>query len=130
MGEPYPLTRRLDRYFAVRPRSVYETTMYLKHRVKLPENEIQKQLDIVIRNGLLNDDEFATWWVTARLNNKPKSIYVIKKELEQKGIADDIIEKVFNAQTTTDSDSARRVLQKKATRYTQKYKGFELRQKL
>lgn len=130
MGEPYPLSRRIDRYFSIRPRSILETTIYLKHRVKLSEKETEKQIELLIRGGLLNDVEFASWWVTARLHNKPKSIYVIKKELEQKGITPDIINEVFRVESTTDIDSAGRVLQKKAPRYITHYKGYELRQKL
>jgi regulatory protein len=44
----------------------------------------------------LNDTTFAMWWVEQRARNKPKSKMVLRMELKQKGISQDIITAVLS----------------------------------
>ena len=67
----------------------------------------------------LNDEEFARWLVRSRTEFKPKGKYVVTQELRQKGISQDIIEKVLSSDVRTQSEEelATEVLRLKRRKY-------------
>jgi regulatory protein len=69
----------------------------------------------------LNDTTFAMWWVEQRARNKPKSKMVLRMELKQKGISQDIITAVLSHEdlhaATDDFAQAKKLVEKKIGRY-------------
>ena len=73
-----------------RPRSVNE----LKFRLKRLGGEttlVEKLIEILVADGVLNDDRFAAWWVEQRCQFRPKGNMALKSELMQKGVSSDVI---------------------------------------
>lgn len=102
------------RYLARRPRSAKELRDYLQKK------EITKDIiDAIIlsleKQKFLNDTEFARWWREQRTRFKGKSDRLIKMELRQKGIAEEIIIQIFEEITEEPMDDLT-----KATRLVQK----------
>ena len=56
---------------------------------------VDRLIEILETDGLLNDDEFARWWVDQRIRFRPKGNIALKSELMQKGINADTIAKVL-----------------------------------
>lgn len=95
-----------------RPRSVYEIQTYLKRK----GHEILHISTIVEKcqkNGLLDDAEFAESWVRSRRLLKSSSLKKLRMELRQKGIAQDIIQRVLEADGTSDQEVLRELIAKK-----------------
>ncbi len=82
-----------------RPRSEKEVFDYLLKK-KAPPDVISAVIAKVQEQHFQSDLEFARWWVQSRTRYKAKSNLVIKMELRQKGINDEIIQ--FALQEKTD----------------------------
>ncbi len=67
----------------------------------------------------LDDVEFARMWVRSRTEFKPKGKYLVKQELRQKGISQEIIDNVLGSDIRTQSEAelAKDVLERKKKRY-------------
>ncbi len=70
-------------------------------------------LSRLIEYGFLNDEEYTRLFLISRIQNKPRSLFMIKQELRAKGIDQDVIEKVFSKETTSDRDLVVKLLMKK-----------------
>jgi regulatory protein len=81
-------------YLSIRNRSVKEMREYLTKK-KAPEEVISKIISLLLEKKFLNDETFARSWVLNRARLKPKGKTFLKFELRQKGITDEIIEKVL-----------------------------------
>jgi regulatory protein len=79
-------------YLSYRPRSTAELR---KHMVK--KGFLTETIELVIaeltESNLLNDLEFAQYWVEQREEFKPRGLYALRYELIQKGIDQSIIER-------------------------------------
>jgi len=75
---------------SIRKRSVFEITERLRQK-KFAEDTI----NLVVKNlsgyKYLNDEKFAEAYINDRINFNPRGSFLIKKELREKGIAEDII---------------------------------------
>lgn len=68
-----------------RPRSRTEIQQWLhRHKYALPTQE--QILTRLEENGLLNDQEFARFWVENRNQFRPRSVRALRYELQQKGV--------------------------------------------
>ncbi|MBI3943212.1 MAG: RecX family transcriptional regulator, partial [Chloroflexi bacterium] len=77
-------TAALD-LLARRPRSRGEIQQWLKqHKVPPPTQE--QILERLEENGLLDDKEFARFWVENRNQFRPRSVRALRYELQQKGV--------------------------------------------
>ena len=66
----------------------------MKFRLKRLGGEtglIDRLIEILAADGLLNDEEFARWWVDQRIRFRPKGNIALKSELMQKGVDKEII---------------------------------------
>jgi regulatory protein len=118
------------KYISFRPRSEKELQSWFKR--KEVGEETQKLVVKKLKHlGFLNDEEFAKWWIEQRTEFHPSGMRLIKMELKQKGISDEIIVKLLNCYIVKDTeiDLAKKVLEKKLPRL-KNYKGQELRKKL
>ncbi|MEK7521692.1 MAG: regulatory protein RecX [Patescibacteria group bacterium] len=96
-----------------RPHSQKEISLWFKKK-NVPE-ELYVDLFNRLKNiGLLNDEEFARWWVEQRVHFRSSPKKMLKLELRGKGISDEITEKVLGeSETTPDIELARKVLVKR-----------------
>lgn len=120
------------RFLSYRPRSEKEVRDNLRKKVaKVVEVEdVEKAIDGIItrlkEHKFIDDKEFAQWFVRSRNLTRPKAARIIKMELKQKGINQEIMEKAMNDKglMINDLESAKKLLSKKLD----KYKGFEKRE--
>lgn len=83
------------KYISVRIRSVYEMKEYLK-RKEIENEEIEKNIEKLINNNLLNDEAFAKAFVNDKLNFTTMGPYKIEQELKKHHIDSDIIYQCLN----------------------------------
>ena len=81
-----------------RARSSKEIRDYL-FRKKAPPEIIEEVIKKLQEKKFQSDEAFARWWKESRTRFKSKSDRIIKLELRQKGISDEIITTVMNEQT-------------------------------
>jgi len=82
-------------YLSIRNRSEKEMRDYLVKK-KAPEDIIERINTSLRDHKFLNDEAFARSWVLSRARVKPKGKALLKIELRQKGIHDEIIQKVMS----------------------------------
>jgi regulatory protein len=85
---------KVYRFLSLRPRSEKEVADYLKKK-KISSLEVEKIFKILKEQKLIDDWEFAKWWIDQRETFKPKGKIALRVELKQKGISQEIIEKVL-----------------------------------
>ena len=79
------------KFLSFRPRSEKEVNQFLS-RKKTDEKTISKVINQLKEQKLLDDSEFAKWWIEQRQTFNVKSKFIIKHELLQKGVAREIID--------------------------------------
>jgi regulatory protein len=122
-----PFLAKALRYLSYRPRSEKEIREYLLGKHKPQKKSFEPPSDEILvavitrlqELRFLNDKEFAASWVRSRTEYKPKAKAIIKIELRQKGIKDEIIEQVLQEQTVVKDDKtiAKELLVKRKKRY-------------
>ena len=103
-------------YLSYRPRSRAEV------RRNLRKKDLEDQLiDVVVgrltRAGLLDDEEFAKYWVDNRARFNPRGLRGLRYELRQKGVSHEVIEEALTAFDVR--DAARKVADAGARRLSQ-----------
>ena len=78
------------RFISYRPRSVAEVKRNLFGK-GYHENVIAEIIDRLHSLELLDDESFARYWVDQRETFKPRGHFALRRELQQKGISQDII---------------------------------------
>lgn len=112
------LIERMYRLWNIRPRSEKEVRDYFK-RLSISSFIIDTIVERLKQLKLLSDEEFAKAWVESR--SKKRGMQIIKKELFQKGISKEIIEKVINLELAKSQEQiAEKLLQKRLHRLTKK----------
>ncbi|NLE45981.1 MAG: RecX family transcriptional regulator [Chloroflexi bacterium] len=82
-------------FLSYRPRSEYEVRQYLRKR-DLDEDIIDSVVERLTRADLVNDDEFARYWVENRSQFRPRSLRALQYELRQKGVSDEAISRALS----------------------------------
>lgn len=94
---------------------------------------LEQVIERLLTQKFLDDTHFAMWWVEQRARNKPKSKMVLRMELKQKGIPQEIITHVLSSEelhdATDDFAQAKKLVEKKIDRY-QELPKQEIYQKL
>lgn len=124
------ITRAVDqaaRFLAYRPRSTQEVRRYLTQK-EHPPAVVDTALDRLSQMGYLNDADFARFWVENRTMFKPLGPRALRYELRQKGIANEIIERIL-AESEAPQDLAYRAAADRARRF-QAVTPDELRKKI
>ena len=98
-------------YLSYRPRSESEIRERL-HQRGFGGDSVEAVLAKLEEQGLVDDTAFARFWKDNRESFSPRSQWLTRLELRQKGVADDIIDQVVNA--VDDDDSAYRAALSKA----------------
>jgi len=114
------------RYLSFRPRSEKEIDDYLKKK-KADEKIREKIVSSLKGKNLLNDYDFAFWWVEQRLSFRPKGKRALRQELRRKGIDEEIISSVLEKKVDEVS-LAKKILRRRAS-FWQRLSPFERRKK-
>jgi regulatory protein len=80
----------------------------------LEEDVIEAAIERLTQAGLLDDREFARYWVDNRVQFKPRGVRALRQELWKKGVPDAIIAEAI--ESVDEQDLARRVAEKGARR--------------
>jgi regulatory protein len=113
------------RYLDYRPRSQAELRQRLARR-GFDEETVAATLSRLQELGLVDDLAFARFWQENRQAFSPRSRWLVRRELKQKGVADEVIEKVLA--NADDEDGAYRAAMTKARKLpASDYEGFRKR---
>ncbi|MBU0976080.1 MAG: RecX family transcriptional regulator [Patescibacteria group bacterium] len=98
-----------------RPRSVGEVGEYLKRTFHKKEKEYGENLTERIlseleKKNLLNDENFTRWWVEGRIQFKPRGRLLLRQELRQKKVSENLIQKVFAEFSLTEETEYKQAL--------------------
>jgi len=106
-------------YLSFRPRSEKEMRDYLTKK-KCDDKTLKRIIESLLRTKFLNDEEFARRFIEQRTKIKPKANRVIKYELKQKGISQELIDKLFEDKeesAVSDFSKALELAERKLPRY-------------
>ena len=107
------------RYLSYRSRSEKEIKDYLVKK-KLDEGTIESIIIKLKEYKFLDDTKFAKTWISSRLRYKNKPVWIIEKELSDKGIKKELIQELvsdLDSKKETDLKSAKELAQKKLDFY-------------
>ena len=76
---------------SIRKRSVFEMRNRLK-RKEFGGEIIDEVIEELFEYKYLNDEEFAEAYINDRINFNPRGSFLIKKELREKGVAENIVD--------------------------------------
>ncbi|HZO28265.1 MAG TPA: RecX family transcriptional regulator [Chloroflexota bacterium] len=100
------------RFLGSRPRSERE----IRDRLARHEFDVTV-VDVVIERlrhmRLVDDADFAAYWVEQRATHRPRGARLLRQELRQKGVSQDVLAEALP--TEDDEDGAYRTAQRKAT---------------
>ena len=82
---------RALRFLGYRPRSTEEVARHLAG-LQVPEELIAETVGRLGREGLLDDQAFARFWVENRESFRPRGLAALRYELRRKGIAEEAID--------------------------------------
>jgi len=112
-------------FLGYRPRSEFEVRERLQRR-GFDDNTVEVVIAKLKEQGLVDDVAFAQFWKENRDSFSPRSQWLTKLELRQKGVTDDIIDQVI--ETIDDDDNAYRAALSKARSLPRSdYRGFRRR---
>ena len=97
------------KYISYRPRTEQETRKRLLKRYA--NSTVEAAITKCYKNDLLDDQKFSEMWIESRTNSRPKSAYMIKRELITKGVSKQIAEEVI--QSVDDNENALSAANKK-----------------
>ncbi len=110
-------------FLSYRPRSEKEIRDYLNKK-ELKEEEKEKIIKGLREEKLVDDLEFARWFLEQRQNFRPKGSYILRQELRQKGIDQKIIDWVL-----PDKEKELKLAKKALEKAEKKYASFSGREK-
>jgi len=90
------LLERVLKFLSIRPRSRQEIINYLKKKTPQDEALREKVLKKAESLDLIDDRDFAVWWVEQRMTFRPKGKKALFFELRQKGLEKALIEEILN----------------------------------
>jgi regulatory protein len=101
-GEVDLAYQRALRYLGMRPRSSAEIVTYLK-RKEYDESIVDMVVNRLHKQGYLDDEAFARFWVENRNRFRPRGSQALRYELRQKGVERETIDSTLEEQ---DDDGA------------------------
>jgi len=107
---------KLLRFATLRPRSEKEIQGWLT-RKKIHESMHKELFNRLNRLELIDDKQFALWWISQRLEFKPKGKKILNYELRIKGVDRNIIQEVLETVEIDEEKIATQFLAKKEYRF-------------
>lgn len=106
-------------FLSFRPRSRAEVRLYLQGKAVEP-TVIEAVIQRLDHLELINDHDFASFWIDNRKQFSPRGAQALKNELRMKGVRRDIIDELVNDEQ--DEDLAMQTARKKALSLMQQAK--------
>lgn len=106
-------------YLKFRLRTEKEIRDYLSKKIKDKHwslDDVEKVIAILKNQGLINDENFIKSYINDRINFKPKGRTLLIKELKQKGIKKELIDRYFLENDINEEKLAYQVLKKRWSR--------------
>lgn len=113
-------------FLSYRPRSEAEVRRNLRKK-SIEDEVIEAAIERLTRTGLLDDQEFARYWVENRLQFNPRGLRGLRYELRQKGVADSV---VADALADVDVEAAARKAAEAGARRLAHLEARDFRRKL
>ncbi len=107
---------KLIRYTTLRPRSKREVKMWLK-KYKVHGSLHDELFNKLERLELIDDTEFAKWWIEQRITFRPRGKRALVAELRQKGIDRHIIDEVLGIANIDETKMAKKLLERRKYRW-------------
>ncbi len=107
-------------YLKHRPRTEKEIYFYLfkkSKKYKISQKDIQNIILELKKRLYIDDSKFIDWFVSKRLSNKPKAVFIIKSELKRLGIKDELIREYFDENTIDEFELAVKTLERIKRRF-------------
>lgn len=107
-------------FLKFRPRSEKEIRDYLYKKIAkthLSRNDAEKIIEELKEKNLVDDEKFIDLFVRDRTILKPKGKRLLIRELKQKGIKDEFIEKYFSENEVDEEKLALQILEKRWPRF-------------
>ena len=107
-------------FLKFRPRTEKEIRDYLYKKIKSKHwsrDDAEKVIEELRSEDLIDDKKFVDWFVRNRTTLKPKGQRMLTRELRQKGISDELIEKYFSENIVDEESLAFKILEKRWPRY-------------
>lgn len=115
-----PLLNKAYFFLKFRPRSEKEVRDYLYKKVAKTHwsrDDVEKIIIDLKEQLLIDDEKFTDWFVRMRTALKPKGQRLLIRELRQKGVNDELIEKYFSGNVVDEERLAFETLQKRWPRF-------------
>lgn len=142
------LYARAMEYCLARPRSIREMHDYLWRKTRSTKKRLSETGKIIEHPGVkteiaervlarlvekkyLDDEKFARFWLEHRFLQKGTSVRRLKLELAQKGIENDIVERLIAENIRSDDEELQKIIAKKRRKYAddeQKFIAYLVRQ--
>jgi regulatory protein len=123
VGQAY---ERALNFLSYRPRSEAEVRRNLSKK-GIEEAVVEAVVDRLVRAGLLDDQEFARYWVENRLRFRPRGVRALRHELREKGVSDSVI---ADALASLDEETAARQVAEAGARRLSHLDPRDFRRKL
>ncbi len=107
-------------YLKFRPRTVKEMRDYLYKKIEKrhwSRDDVEKTIKELLELEMLNDREFIRMFVEQRNLVKPKSEFVLRRELRQHGISKEIIDEYFAGHPQNEEGLALKALERHWSRF-------------
>lgn len=108
------LYQRALYFLKFRPRSEKEISDYLKKIIdkkKWNDIDCQKVIATLKEQGLINDKNFVDWFLQSRISAKPKSQWLLKKELLRFGIDESLIDESLSKLKINEEELVEKIIQ-------------------
>lgn len=92
------------RFLSYRPRSSREVEMRLRKKSYTPE-QIAGVVERLRNQGYVDDMEFARFWVGNRMTFSPRGPRLLRSELRQKGVPQDVVDAVLQEQSEAQAEA-------------------------
>ena len=112
---PESAYERAVRFLAARPRSIAEVRRRLR-KAGVDDLGVDEALARLERVGLLDDTQFAAFWVEQRLTFRPRGPRALSFELRTKGVSRDAMEPALESAKTEQREAACRAGLREARR--------------
>ena len=103
--EPDAVMEAAAAFLAVRSRSVDETRKRLVH-LGYPAPIVEQVLERLVEIGYLDDEAFARAWVESRDRARPRGTLALRRELQRKGVPDDVVAAILEERETAAAAAA------------------------
>jgi len=100
------------RFLSFRVRSREEVARRLREK-GFDSRTVEKTLEELTRLGYLDDLRFAETWLRIRMGRRGYGRHLLRHELREKGVAQEIIDQALREREADEKEAARRVLAKR-----------------